>query len=322
MDHLRCYSKQHPRQVCQPLTNLEKSSNLIHFSIATAEARVTYAGRIARALAIFSVDEVVVYDDSPVATRPRATEQTAYTGDTDPCHFLNHIFSFLEAPPFMRKTLFPLHPNLRMTSLLATLDMPHHPHIKDQWIPYREGVTIAGKTSTGKGTLVEVGLEKPVEIEEDIPAKTRLTLKFPEDESQYPECVHPTLPRTEGGYYWGYTVRKCSSLTNVFTESPFEGGYDLSIGTSERGTPASTAFPPSRRVHFNHLLLAFGGPRGLEYAAMNDEELIKMGIQGSKTRELFDQWVNVLPNQSSRSIATDEAVFIALTALRGIWDSS
>lgn len=289
------------------------------FSLATADQRMTSPGRIARALAVFSVDEVIVFDDSLPSTRPRHTDPAAYTGDTDPCHFLTHILSFLEAPPFMRKTLFPLHPNLRLTALLPSLDMPHHPHPKE-WIPYREGVTLPGQTSTGSGTLVEVGLEQPVEIEDVIPPKTRLTLKFPEDETQYPEPVDPAAPRTEGGYYWGYTVRKCGSLSSVFTESPYENGYDLSIGTSERGVPASKAFPPSQRVHFKHLLLVFGGPRGLEYAAMNDEELSGMEIQGPKTRELFDHWVNVLPNQGSRTIRTDEAVFIALTALRGIWE--
>jgi len=281
---------------------------------------MTQPARIARALAVFSVDEVVVFDDSPPATRPRHTDPNSYTGDTDPCHFLSHILSFLEAPPFMRKTLFPLHPNLRLTAMLPSLDMPHHPNPRD-YLPYAEGVTVAAQTSTGSSTLVECGLDAPVEIEAEIPPKTRITLKFSEDENQYPEPVHPAAPRTEGGYYWGYTVRKANSLSNVFTESPYENGYDVSIGTSERGVPASKAFPPSKRVNFNHLLIVFGGPRGLEFAAMNDEELSKMDIQGSKTKELFDHWINVLPNQGSRTIRTDEAVFIALTSLRGIWDS-
>lgn len=282
---------------------------------------MTLPGRLARALAVFSVDEAIIFDDSPVASRPRHTDPLSYTGDVDPAHFLAHIMSFLEAPPFMRKALFPLHPNLRLTALLPSLDMPHHPNPRE-WLPYREGVAVEGKTSTGSGTLVEVGLEQPVEIEEDVPPKTRVTLRLPEDETQYPECVHPEMPRTEGGYYWGYSVRKCASLSSVFTESPYENGYDISIGTSERGTPISKAFPAPKRVNFKHLLIVFGGPRGLEYASMNDEELSGMDVHGPKTKELFDHWVNVLPNQGSRTIRTDEAVFIALTALRHIWDSS
>ncbi|KAF5130892.1 putative methyltransferase C9orf114 [Metarhizium anisopliae] len=287
-------------------------------NLATADQRMSIPGRIARALAVFAVDEVVVFDDSPASSRPRQTDTAGYTGDTDPAHFITHILSFLEAPPFMRKALFPLHPNLRLTALLPSLDMPHHPNPKD-WISYREGVTVPGKTSTGSGTLVEVGLDEPVEIEEDIPPKTRLTLLFPDDQSQYPQCVDPQAPRTEGGYYWGYTVRKSPSLSSVFTESPYEDGYDFSIGTSERGTPISKAFSP-KPLKFKHLLIVFGGPRGLEFASMNDEELVKMDIQGGRTRELFDQWVNVLPGQGSRTIRTEEALFIALTALRGLWD--
>ncbi|KAH7261231.1 putative RNA methyltransferase [Fusarium redolens] len=290
-------------------------------NLATADQRMTQPARIARALAVFSVDEVVVFDDSPLSARPRHTDPNSYTGDTDPCHFLSHILSFLEAPPFMRKALFPLHPNLRLTAMLPSLDMPHHPNPKD-WISYREGVVVPGKTSTGSGSLVEVGLEQPVEVEAEIPPKTRITLKFPDDETQYPEPVHPAAPRTEGGYYWGYTVRRATSLSNVFTESPYENGYDVSIGTSERGVPASRVFSPSKKVNFNHLIIVFGGPRGLEFAAMNDAELSSMEIQGPKTKELFDYWVNILPNQGSRTIRTDEAVFIALTTLRGIWDSS
>jgi predicted SPOUT superfamily RNA methylase MTH1 len=281
---------------------------------------MTMPGRIARALAVFSVDEVVVFDDSPPSSRMRKVDPNSYTGETDPCHFLSHIISFLEAPPFMRKALFPLHPNLRLTALLPSLDMPHHPNPKE-WIPYREGVTLGHRTSTGKGTMVEVGMDQPVEIEEDIPPTTRVTLKFPDDETQYPECVHPETPRTEGGYYWGYQVRKCGSLSAVFTESPYEDGYDVSIGTSERGTPISKTFPPGQTVPFKHLLIVFGGPRGLEYASMNDEELSTMNVQGQRTKDLFDHWVNVLPNQGSRTIRTEEAVFIALTALRNIWDS-
>lgn len=278
-------------------------------------------GRIARAAAIFNVDEIILFDDSPASTRPRAVDTATYTGDTDPTHFLSHIISFLEAPPFMRKALFPLHPNLRLTALLPTLEMPHHPHPKE-WMPYKEGVTVAGKTKSGKGTVVDIGEKDMVEVDDVIPAGTRVTLKMAEDDSGAAECVHPETPRTEGGYYWGYQVRKATSLSSVFTESPYENGYDISIGTSERGQPASKIFPPSKKVIFKHLLIVFGGPRGLEYASMNDEELNGMNVQGARTKELFDHWVDVLPNQGSRNIRTEEAVFIALTALRGIWDSS
>ena len=39
----------------------------------------------------------------------------------------------------------------------------------------------------------------------------------------------------KGGEYWGFTVRIAQGLSSVFLECPFSGGYDLVIGTSERG---------------------------------------------------------------------------------------
>ena len=104
-------------------------------------------GRIARAAAIFSIDEIVIFDDSPPDSRLPSIDPDAYTGDTDPGHFMEHLLNYLETPPFMRKVLFPLHPNLKSQGLLPNMDMPHHPH-KDEWMPYREGMTIEGK---GKG---------------------------------------------------------------------------------------------------------------------------------------------------------------------------
>jgi predicted SPOUT superfamily RNA methylase MTH1 len=114
-------------------------------------------GRIARALAVFSVDEVVIYEDGPprphlhdAASAADFTTRKEYTGDTDPCHFLAHVFSYLETPPFMRKTLFPMHPNLRLAGLLPTLDMQSHPHMRDD-VGWREGFTVAERPKGGKG---------------------------------------------------------------------------------------------------------------------------------------------------------------------------
>ncbi len=99
---------------------------------------------------MFAVDEVVVFDDSPVESRQSEVDTLGYTGDVDPCHYIFHLLSYMETPPFMRKALFPLHPNLRLQGLLPSLDMPHHPH-KHEQLPYMEGMTLAGNEGRGKG---------------------------------------------------------------------------------------------------------------------------------------------------------------------------
>ncbi|KAI2632769.1 putative RNA methyltransferase [Xylaria nigripes] len=285
------------------------------------DQRTNIVSHVARALAIFNIDEVVIFDDSPVSLRPSHVDPSGYTGEVDPCGYLDHLLQYIEMPPFMRRILLPLHPNLKTVGLIASLDIPSHPHHSDL-LPYCEGVTTSNTPANGSGTLVDVGRKEPIIIPQDVPTKTRITLQVDKNDPCKAEPVDPATPRTKRGYYWGFTTRRCKSLASIFEECKFEGGYDMSIGTSERGLPISAAFPESAKgsFNFNHLVIIFGGPRGLEYAAENDTALQGMGILGRRTKELFDHWVNILPGQGSRTIRTDEALFIGLSALCHIWE--
>jgi predicted SPOUT superfamily RNA methylase MTH1 len=204
-------------------------------------------------------------------------------------------------------------------------------------------------------SLVDVGF--PVAVPLEIPPNARVTVKFDTKESppgfpfpqlhgsnqeQYDdmgnqsatpfvagEAVDPSLPREEAGYYWGYSVRIASSLSAVFTESPFEDGYDVSLGTSERGQPLSDVLRPDTLLNgasagdvaklpetYSHALVVFGGQAGLEVAVLADEELTFRGVNPTNLHELFDAYVNVCPGQGSRTIRTEEAIWIALAQLR------
>ncbi|KAL9100977.1 MAG: hypothetical protein Q9163_003719 [Psora crenata] len=324
--------------------------------VANAQSRelqALLAGQIARALAVFCVDEVVIFDDGQVQNNKDAStegqigdagvaskQDTSYTGYTDPKHFLAHILSYLECPPYLRKSLFSMHPNLQHSGMLPSLDMPHHLK-KTEWCEYREGIT-RGKESGHPGrrngvpkhdalrtpNIVDTGLSQNIYVDATIPAKTRVTVKFNDPKNPLKEHsgnleaspVAPCVPREERGYYWGYSIRPASSLSAVFTECAFDGGYDLTFGTSERGMPISNLEKPGPDRQgvptFNHLLIVFGGLAGLEVAVKADEELRKLDV---KTPErLFDYWVNLVPGQGSKTIRTEEAVWLGLMALRDI----
>lgn len=284
---------------------------------AKAHDQKTYlAGAVARALAVFCVDEVIVFDDEQLNTTNH--EDTGYTAFSDPSNFLIHILSFLETPPHLRKTLFPMHPNLRTAGTLPSLDMPHHVRA-NEWSPYREGVTT--KTSE-KGTMVDVGLGDDYLLPEvGIPAKTRVTVRLPEDDTTVEaEAVAPEAPREEAGFYWGYSVRRAASLSAVFTECPFDGGYDISFGTSERGVPVAE-LKEQNVPEYQHMLVVFGGVAGLETAARNDPELKEKGIGSGNVQDLFDYWINLVPGQGSRTIRTEEALWCGLMGLKGIVDT-
>lgn len=321
-------------------------------SAQSHDLKTSLAGQIARALAVFCVDEVIVFDDGQGSSqngyRQKGTDDEGYTGHSNPNHFLAHLLTYLETPPHLRKHLFPLHQNLRTAGTLPSLDMPHHLRA-NEWCEYREGVTVPApnpnpnaqpapeKKRKGKGkgktepdevdvtAHADVGLSAPVILETPIPPGTRVTVQFADKDAPHQDdhkrlnaqAVAPSTPREGDGYYWGYNVRAASSLSEVLTESPFEGGYDVTIGTSERGK--SLAELQSLKGFgemmggYEHLLLCFGGVAGLEVAVRADEELKSMGVMTPE--KLFDQWVNLCPGQGSRTIRTEEAVWLGLMGL-------
>ncbi len=320
----------------------------IHCSAQTPELQTLLAGQIARALAVFCVDEVIVFDDGQVtqdaethdinsSTRESGREKNSYSGYTDPNYFLAHILSYLETPPYLRRDLFPLHPDLRLAGSLPSLDMPHHLRMHE-WCQYREGVTKreiphrrerkVWRTPPGH-TYLETGLRTRVFISAVVAPETRVTVKFQAEEKPeetprdelLAEAVAPSAPREEAGYYWGYSVRSASCLSAVLTECPFDGGYDLTIGTSERGVPISSLNSTKKsKSHpvpdFAHMMVVFGGVAGLEVAVKADKELEGLGVKSPEA--LFDHWVNLCPGQGSRTIRTEEAVWLGLMGLRDV----
>ena len=157
---------------------------------------------------------------------------------------------------------------------------------------------------------------QPIRIEQRLKAGVRCTVRL---ESYNPGPLRGTLvsPRvlTEtDGTYWGYTVRMAGSLQAIWDECPYPGGYDLKIGTSERGS--SIVDDPDFEVcpskSYDHSLIVFGGVAGIEECVDADESL---RLSGSLSHSLFHTWVNVCPFQGSRTIRTEEAVLITLAKL-------
>ena len=98
--------------------------------------------------------------------------------------------------------------------------------------------------------------------------------------------MSPSAPREDNGTYWGYTVRIASSIQNIFDECPFDGGYDLKVGTSERGD-VSIEEKSFTLPQFRHSLIVFGGVAGIEECVDADETT---KLPGSRSKELFDMW--------------------------------
>lgn len=277
----------------------------------TPELRTYLAGQIARAAVVFNIDEIIIFDDSG-STDKTADGKNVLSSTKRNCNVqMALILQYLECPQYLRKAFFPQHHDLKFVGLLNPLDTPHHMK-EDDNVPFREGIVLNKPVKTGNGSFVNVGLKTEIQIDRQLQSGLRVTvdmhsLKDSTDKKQIKSVVSPQIPRIEHGIYWGYNVRIAGSLSKVFTESPFKKGYDLLIGTSEKGENIDQADFP----FFRHMVIVFGGVKGLEASLDADQEL-----KVDDPSYLFNIYLNSCPHQGSHTIRTEEAILITLSAIR------
>ncbi|CAJ1969382.1 unnamed protein product [Cylindrotheca closterium] len=317
----------------------------------TKELRTLMVGQIARAATIYHVDEIIVFDDKlgrkmnensgwrrqrdMQKKRERKDDENQEDNNehkehkghkeqpegerrprSNPQEFMARLLQYCECPQYLRRHFFPMHPDLQFAGLLAPTDAPHHVRVEDH-SQFREGVVLEKRPTNPSASLVNCGIRsRPVQIDRRIAPGIRCTVKLDPKSYGRPGVIHgtvvsPSAPRENDGTYWGYTTRMASSINAVFDECPFEGGYDLKIGTSERGDK-STEDKNFQVPKYEHSLIVFGGVAGIEECVDADESI---KLPGSQSKNLFDIWLNTCPYQGSRTIRTEEAVLISLANL-------
>ena len=271
------------------------------------ELRSFLVAQVARAATIFHVDEIVIFGAASDKREPKRTPASV---------FMARLLQYLECPQYLRRMLFPVHPDLRAVGILPPIDATHHPRAHEA-IAYREGV------ARDDGATALIGLQSAAPLDRKVPAGSRLTVRMPTRGGPNAPVVKPTAaspavvvapsePREAAGLHWGFAVRVADTLPAVWTECPYERRYDLAIGTSDKGT-AEWAESDFEFPRFEHALLVFGGVEGLEPVVAADAELSARGVTAP---ELFDHYFNLCPEQGSRTIRTEEALLVGLTALR------
>ncbi|KAG7238590.1 hypothetical protein INR49_030664 [Caranx melampygus] len=247
----------------------------------STELRTYLAGQIARACVVFCVDEIVVFDEQGEDVKSVEGEFKGVGKKGHACIQLARILQYLECPQYLRKWFFPKHQDLQYAGLLNPLDSPHHMRI-DEESEYREGIVLDRPIKQGKGSLVNCGMRKDVRIDKQLQSGLRVTVRLNKMQNQDSKIyqgvvVAPHVPRTEGGLYWGYSVRLASCLSAVFTESPYKEGYD-----------------------------------GLEASVDADQNL-----DVTDPSVLFDLYLNTCPGQGSRTIRTESSFRVLPDLVRG-----
>ena len=165
-------------------------------------------GQVARAAAIFNVDEIVVFNDK---------KSEISEGDNRGCIQMARILQYLECPQYLRRSFFPIHSDLKHAGVLSPTDMPHHVRADEESL-YREGVVIERDAGENK-CWVNIGLKKDCLLERSLKPGLRVTVKltpgYTWDKLVKGTIVSPSEPRTSAGLYWGYTTRIADNISQV-----------------------------------------------------------------------------------------------------------
>ncbi len=255
-------------------------------------------GFIGRALAIFRVDEIIIYPDDHRKNQRKEM------------NFMATVLSYMETPQYLRKNLFRIRPELRYAGILPPLRTPHHPlggNIEDLKIGEpREGVSLMIRK---EGTYVDVGIKIPVLVQgKRIAPGKRITVQIKEVSLQPKASL---LDKKRINVYWGYKVSVIKDPIGHFVK---KRNFDLVIATSRLGDSIIDIMETLKKKwkSSRNILIAFGSPdRGL-MEILSDE--------GLTLKDFAQYTVNTIPNQATETVRTEEALFATL-AIFNLFDS-
>ena len=137
----------------------------------TPEFRTYLAGQVARAAAIFNIDEVVVFNDKKKNNNDSEDESSSG------CVQMARILQYLECPQYLRRHFFPIHNDLKHAGVLAPTDMPHHLRAEEESV-YREGVVQEYETKDAGTCWVNIGLKRNCLVQRNLKPGLRVTVKL------------------------------------------------------------------------------------------------------------------------------------------------
>ena len=253
-------------------------------------------GLIARAAAIFRVNEIVVFSDNVGDSQKRDM------------NLIVTLLSYVETPQYLRKRLFKIKPELRYAGILPPLRTPHHPLEKRarklKMGEYREGAIVSVNEA---GSLVDIGIDRPLLISgAKLSVNKRVTVKITKTGTQ-PEVA--LAKPAEIKSYWGYTVKTSKDSFGQLTKTHH---YDLVIATSKLGAPLAkvTEVLAERWKKSGKILVAFGAPtQGLQEIVTKENLTLD---------DVADFTVNTIADQGTETVRTEEALYATLALLNTI----
>lgn len=246
------------------------------------KVRTYKVGILGRALAVFNVNRIVIYNDS----------QNEDGSNEDDGKFMTEVLNYMNTPQYLRKRAFPIKAELKHVGILPPLRAPHHPVNDSPDVgDYRQGFTVKRNK---KGTFVDIGMDKLAFCKEQLTVNKIFSFKITKLAKEV--IVTPDIP---DDIYWGYEVISSNkSLKNSLKlVKP-----DFVVETTRYGESINSIFDilQSKVQNSNNVAILFGGPYSSiqENVSSGNYDLIKL---------------NSIPNQGTETVRTEEAVVATLS---------
>lgn len=246
-------------------------------------------GMVARSLATFRVDNLIVYHENP--KKPLQFSAS----------LIKDVMEYLNTAPYLRRLMFPIKESLKYAGILPPLSIPIHPESSNlegiNFPHFREGLVI----KCGKRSYVEIGIGKPVAVSKKLAEGSKVIVEVRKKDGNY---KFKALSKKSADIYSGFKVTIYNGKLNDMSRN-----YDIAIATSRYGSPIFDVAENLKEdlAKARKVCLAFGSHKLGLY------DISK--IQSFKLEDAFSYVINFAPSQGVRTIRTEEAITIALSII-------
>ncbi len=247
------------------------------------QAKTFKAGIIGRALAIYRVDEVIVYRDPDT--------------DRSDQNLLALLLGYMATPPHLRKKLYPLDDRLRYVGLLPPLRIASH----DAPLRPQSGAVMEGLVEECSGRSCRVYLgglgDGVLRARRSLREGDVVTVRIIAARRGVIEVEEASW----GNVYTGFAVRRAGRLEGLVS-SYRKRGFRV-VAASRLGDCISEPRIQSRLVSMlgDAVLVVFGGPR--------------RGVLEFTSPRMYDAVVNFIPWQGVETVRTEEALHASLSLI-------
>jgi len=267
-------------EVAIPDTSLVDCSDL--------RQKTVKVGSLGRAIAVFRVDVVTVYETGQVPSSQKKD-----------VNLLVRLLEYMDTPQYLRKKVFPLSPSLKYAGLLPPLRTLSHPLTTTPEDltegMYRWGIQV-------RDGQVDIGVEQLIAHPE--PASERESTLF-RIASTKPRIRLEVANRDEVQEYWGFRVARTSNLVERLREASESTRVVFS-----RKAPSYASLEEEIKSTVGNtksVLAVFGGPKRGVSELLPDEK--------NELKKHVDFWVNTIPDQGTETVRLEEAILVSLGLL-------